>query len=129
MGFDKSDTIVSLHAVTKVLPYVGQVLVNIASVKAPSSNVAQSMVLSLNASPLGSLTSMRLWGMREGVQYDLCRLSLGDVIPDECAEAVPDMVRDLLKNDGGKGWVGIGGLGILLKVVCLGIGLGLAAEA
>ncbi len=50
-GFDKSDTIVSLHAVTKVLPYVGQVLVNIASVKAPSSNVAQSMVLSLNASP------------------------------------------------------------------------------
>ncbi len=51
MGFDKSDTIVSLHAVTKVLPYVGQVLVNIASVKAPSSSVAQSMVLSLNAFP------------------------------------------------------------------------------
>ena len=51
------------------------------------------------------------------------------MIPDECAEAVPDMVRELLENDGGKGWVGIGGLGILLKVVCLGIGLGLAVEA
>jgi hypothetical protein len=50
-GFDKSDTIVSLHAVTKVLPYVGEVLVNIAAVKAPSTNVAQSMVLSLNAFP------------------------------------------------------------------------------
>ena len=53
-GFDKSDTIVSLHAVTKVLPYVGQVLVNIASVKAPSNNVAQSMVLSFNAFPLAA---------------------------------------------------------------------------
>ncbi len=72
---------------------------------------------------------MRLGGRREGVQCDLCRLSLGDVIPDECAEAVPDMVRELLENDVGKGWVGIRGLGILLKVVCLGIGLGMAAEA